>query len=108
MAEHIDITPTWTQILSSVLAVITESDNPNAVRDMTDELRKMAMLADERNAMVQQGFPPAPARALGDDESALLVEVLRERAEFARAQHGSEPLGAALDSLATMMEGYNG
>lgn len=111
-AGTIDLTPTWAQMLPTMLAVITGSDNLASVNNMTDELRKMAMLADERNAMIEQGFPPEAVRNLSDLEAHYIATALHVAATILgdpEVVHESlldvPRIAAGLEAMATMVEG---
>lgn len=99
----IDLTPSWAQMLPDILTVIADSPNMRAVQDMRQELARMAVLADERNAMVEQGFPPAPVRALNEEDAATLVSILRAGAGCASDEQTA--LSVAISALADMVEG---
>ena len=48
--ETIDMTPTWEEMVPTLIAIIRNTDNPKGIRDVTGELKRMARLADAKNA----------------------------------------------------------
>ncbi len=47
MPEYIDVTPTWEQILHSLLLVYTDSETGKGKAYAVEELTRMAKLADK-------------------------------------------------------------
>ena len=101
----VDVTPTWAEILPSILAIITDSPNMRAVQEMRQELHRMAVLADERNAMVEQGFPPAGMRALDELGAKVLSLGLEVAAGKLAVEDEESPFATALLALSRMVEG---
>jgi hypothetical protein len=54
MTEHIDVTPTWEEILPAIRAALENSKSPSVIESMWDELMRCARQADELNAMIKE------------------------------------------------------
>ena len=48
--KTIDLTPTWASLVPVLMHIAKHSDSPSGLRDVTDELTKMARAADLWNA----------------------------------------------------------
>lgn len=44
------MTPTWEEMVPTLIAIIRNTDNPEGIRNVTEELKRMARLADAKNA----------------------------------------------------------
>jgi len=44
--KTIDMTPTWEEMVPTVIAIIRNTDNPEGIRNVTEYMKKMARLAD--------------------------------------------------------------
>jgi hypothetical protein len=99
--------PAWSDKVHDMILVLAQSTDVNAVEEMAKSFHSMAQMADERNAMLNTGFPPRAVRQLDDVDLRLLVASLRFAAVAVAVQPGSvDRMASALGALANMIERY--